>query len=155
MNKVAFLIGSESDKKIVEHSLEYFNYFDIDAEIIVMSAHRNPNEVHKFANSAKENGYVTLICGAGMSAHLAGAVKANTILPVIGVPLPGGMMDGLDSLLSTVNMPKGVPVATTSVGKAGAINAAILSAEIIALNNADMTSKLIKFKQNGSTLSGL
>lgn len=155
MNKVAFLIGSESDKKIVEHSLEYFDYFDIDAEIIVMSAHRNPNDVHKFANSAKENGYVTLICGAGMSAHLAGAVKANTILPVIGVPLPGGMMDGLDSLLSTVNMPKGVPVATTSVGKAGAINAAILSAEIIALNNADMTSKLIKFKQNGSTLSGL
>ena len=155
MNKVAFLIGSESDKKIVEHSLEYFDYFDIDAEIIVMSAHRNPNEGHRFANSAKENGYVTLICGAGMSAHLAGAVKANTILPVIGVPLPGGMMDGLDSLLSTVNMPKGVPVATTSVGKAGAINAAILSAEIIALNNADMTSKLIKFKQNGSTLSGL
>lgn len=155
MNKVAFLIGSESDKKIVEHSLEYFDYFNIDAEIIVMSAHRNPNEVHKFANSAKENGYVTLICGAGMSAHLAGAVKANTILPVIGVPLPGGMMDGLDSLLSTVNMPKGVPVATTSVGKAGAINAAILSAEIIALNNTDMTSKLMKFKQNGSTLSGL
>ena len=120
-----------------------------------MSAHRNPNEVHEFASSAKDNGYVTLICGAGMSAHLAGAVKANTILPVIGVPLPGGMMDGLDSLLSTVNMPKGVPVATTSVGKAGAINAAILSAEIIALNNKNMTDKLIKFKKNGSTLSGL
>lgn len=155
MNKVAFLIGSESDKKIVEHSIPYFNYFGIEAEIMVMSAHRNPNEVHKFASSSKENGYVTLICGAGMSAHLAGAVKANTILPVIGVPLPGGLMDGLDSLLSTVNMPKGVPVATTSIGKAGAINAAILSAEIIALNNENMTLKLIKFKKNGSTLSGL
>ena len=155
MNKVAFLIGSVSDKKTVEYSLEYFDYFNIDAEIIVMSAHRNPNEVHKFASNAKVNGYVTLICGAGMSAHLAGAVKANTILPVIGVPLPGGMMDGLDSLLSTVNMPKGVPVATTSVGKAGAINAAILAAEIIALNDSEMTEKLVKFKQNGSTLSGL
>jgi len=155
MNKVAFLIGSESDKKIVEHSLEYFNYFNIDAEIIVMSAHRNPNDVHNFASKAKENGYSTIICGAGMAAHLAGAVKANTILPVIGVPLPGGMMDGLDSLLSTAQMPKGVPVATTSVGKAGAINAAILSAEILALNDSDISDKLLKFKSNGATLSGI
>ena len=155
MNKVAFIIGSESDKKIVDHSKEYFEYFGINYQITVMSAHRNPETVHDFAKNAKTNGYSVLICGAGMSAHLAGAVKANTILPVIGVPLPGGMMDGLDSLLSTVNMPKGVPVATSSVGKAGAINAAILSAEIIALNNEDITKKLIDFKNNGSTLSGL
>tara|TARA_Y100000590_G_C15467306_1_gene918782 strand:+ start:115 stop:582 length:468 start_codon:yes stop_codon:yes gene_type:complete len=155
MNKVAFLIGSESDRVIVEHSNEYFEYFDIEHEIIVMSAHRNPVDVHEFSKNAKSNGYLILVCGAGMAAHLAGAVKSNTILPVIGVPLPGGMMDGLDSLLSTVNMPKGVPVATSSVGKAGAINAAILSAEIIALNNEDITKKLIDFKDNGSTLSGL
>ena len=155
MNKVAFLIGSETDKKIANHSLEYFEYFDIDAEIFVMSAHRNPDKVHKFAKNAKENGYSIIVCGAGMAAHLAGAVKSNTILPVIGVPLPGGMMDGLDSLLSTVQMPKGVPVATTSVGKAGAINAAILSAEILALNNSKISNKLLKFKSNGSTLSGI
>tara|TARA_Y100000590_G_scaffold124668_1_gene142691 strand:+ start:544 stop:1011 length:468 start_codon:yes stop_codon:yes gene_type:complete len=155
MNKVAFLIGSESDKKTVEYSMDYFNFFDIDAEIIVMSAHRNPSNVHEFSKNAKDNGYSVIICGAGMAAHLAGAVKANTILPVIGVPLPGGMMDGLDSLLSTVQMPKGVPVATTSVGKAGAINAAILSAEILALNNDEISKKLIAFKLNGATLSGL
>ena len=151
-NKVAFLIGSESDKKIVEHSLEYFDYFSIDAEILVMSAHRNPSKVHDFSRKAKDNGYSVIICGAGMAAHLAGAVKANTILPVIGVPLPGGMMDGLDSLLSTVQMPKGVPVATTSVGKAGAINAAILSAEIISLYDNEMVAKLDEFKSIGAKL---
>ena len=118
-NKVSFLIGSESDRKIVEVSLEYFEYFGIDASIQVMSAHRNPADVKDFALNARKNGYAVLICGAGMAAHLAGAVKANTSLPVIGVPLPGGMMDGLDSLLSTVQMPKGVPVATMSLGKAG------------------------------------
>ena len=155
MNKVAFLIGSESDRVIVEHSNEYFEYFDIEHEIIVMSAHRNPVDVHEFSKNAKSNGYLILVCGAGMAAHLAGAVKSNTILPVIGVPLPGGMMDGLDSLLSTVQMPKGVPVATVAVGKAGAINAAVLCAEILALSDSVINEKLVKFKNNGSSLSGL
>ena len=154
-NKVAFLIGSESDRKIVEYSLDYFKYFDIDAEIIVMSAHRNPSKVKEFSNTARNNGYFAIICGAGMAAHLAGAVKANTTLPVIGVPLPGGIMDGLDSLLSTVQMPKGVPVATMSVGKAGAINSAILCAEILSISNEDISKKLSHFKQNGSNISGL
>ena len=152
MNKVAFLIGSESDRKIVEHSNDFFEYFNIKNEIIVMSAHRNSIEVHEFSKNAKSNGYSILICGAGMAAHLAGAVKSNTVLPVIGVPLPGGMMDGLDSLLSTVQMPKGVPVATMTVGKAGAINAAIFSAEILALNNEIIADKLIEFKLNGAKL---
>ena len=155
MNKVSFLIGSESDRKTVEASLDYFEYFGIDIEITVMSAHRNPLEVKEFSASARSNGYSILICGAGMAAHLGGAVKANTTLPVIGVPLAGGMMDGLDSLLSTVQMPKGVPVATMSIGKSGSINAAILCAEIFSLNDDKILSKLDKFKSNGANLSGL
>jgi len=154
-NKVSFLIGSESDRKIVEVSLEYFNYFGIDAKINVMSAHRNPSDVEEFSKSARTNGYAVIVCGAGMAAHLAGAVKANTTLPVIGVPLPGGMMDGLDSLLSTVQMPKGVPVATMSLGKSGSINAAIMCAEILSLNDLKIENKLDIFKANGSTLDGL
>ena len=150
--KVAFLIGSESDRKIAESSLPYFNYFNLHLDLLVMSAHRNPHEVSEFASNARKEGYSILICGAGMAAHLGGAVKANTTLPVIGVPLPGGMMDGLDSLLSTVQMPKGVPVATMSVGKSGMINAAILCAEIFALNNSKTVDKLKEFKSKGAKL---
>ena len=151
--KVAFLIGSESDRKIAEASIDYFKYFNIKLDLLVMSAHRNPKEVSEFSSNARDNGYSILICGAGMAAHLGGAVKANTTLPVIGVPLPGGMMDGLDSLLSTVQMPKGVPVATMSVGKSGAINAAIFCAEVLSLNDEGISSKLDKFKSNGATIS--
>ncbi len=117
-----------------------------------MSAHRNPHEVSKFASNARINGYDILIGAAGMAAHLAGALKAHSTLPVIGVPLPGGIQDGTDSLFSTVQMPKGVPVATMAVGKAGAINAAILSAEILSLNNSNLINLLDKFKKNGSKL---
>tara|TARA_B100001564_G_C20545399_1_gene626364 strand:+ start:402 stop:869 length:468 start_codon:yes stop_codon:yes gene_type:complete len=151
--KVAFLIGSESDRKIAEASIDYFKYFNIKLDLLVMSAHRNPKEVSEFSSNARDNGYSILICGAGMAAHLGGAVKANTTLPVIGVPLPGGMMDGLDSLLSTVQMPKGVPVATMSVGKSGAINSAIFCAEVLSLNDEVILSKLDKFKSNGATIS--
>ena len=132
--------------------MQYYEHFGINAEIHVMSAHRNPKDVGKFASEARENGYSILIGSAGMSAHLAGALKAHSTLPVIGIPLPGGMMDGLDSLMSTVNMPKGVPVATVSMGKAGAINAAVLCAEIFSLNNDDMVKKLTDFKNNGCML---
>ena len=152
-NKVAFLIGSESDRKIAEASLPYFDYFNISLDLLVMSAHRNPKQVAEFSTNAREKGYSILICGAGMAAHLGGAVKANTTLPVIGVPLPGGMMDGLDSLLSTVQMPKGVPVATMSVGKSGSINAAIFCAEILSLQDSSLKSKLDEFKNNGASLS--
>ena len=117
-----------------------------------MSAHRNPVEVHDFCTSAPSNGYKILVGAAGMAAHLAGAIKANSILPVIGVPLDGGILTGLDSVLSTMQMPKGVPVATMSVGKSGAINAAILCAEIFALNDEDMKGKLHEFKKNGAKL---
>ena len=151
-NKIAFLIGSESDRKTVEKSIKYFDYFNLNVEIMVMSAHRNPNDVAEFAINARSNNYSILIGAAGMAAHLAGALKSHSTLPVIGVPLSGGIAEGLDALLSTVQMPKGVPVATMSVGKAGAINAAILSAEILSLNNDLIANKLIEFKNNGSKI---
>ena len=144
--KAAFLIGSESDKETVETSRKYFEYFDIELDLRVMSAHRNPDDVSEFASSARDNGYHVLIGAAGMAAHLAGALKAHSTLPVIGVPLAGGIEDGLDALLSTVQMPKGVPVATMAVGKAGAINAAILTAEILSLNNTTLPKNLLNLK---------
>ena len=151
-NKVAILLGSENDMKYVEGSYQYFEFFNINVETHVISAHRNPDQVAEFTKSAIDNGYSILIGAAGMAAHLAGALKAHSILPVIGVPLPGGISDGMDSLLSTVQMPKGVPVATMSVGKSGMINAAILCAEIFALNNSETINKLKEFKSKGAKL---
>ena len=151
-NKVAILLGSENDMKYVESSYQYFDFFNIKVETHVISAHRNPDQVAEFTKNAPEKGYSILIGAAGMAAHLAGALKAHSILPVIGVPLPGGISDGMDALLSTVQMPKGVPVATMSVGKHGMINAAILSAEILALNNSEISTKLIEFKKIGAKL---
>ena len=150
--KVAVLIGSESDRETMEAARQYFDYFQIEMDLRVMSAHRNPEEVSKFATSARSNGYHILIGAAGMAAHLAGALKAHSTLPVIGIPLAGGIEDGMDALLSTVQMPKGVPVATMAVGKAGAINAAILTAEILSLNNSILVNKLQEFKKSGSKL---
>ncbi len=150
--KVAILLGSISDKHIADASIEYFEYFGIDMEILIMSAHRNPDQVAEFASTAREKGYGVLIGGAGMAAHLAGALKANSTLPVIGLPMPGGMSDGLDALLSTVQMPKGVPVATMAIGKAGAINAAILCAEIFSLEDDVISEKLLEFKKAGCVI---
>lgn len=151
-NKVAIILGSANDKKYVEDSYKYFNFFSIEVETHVISAHRNPDEVADFAKSARDKGYKVLIGGAGMAAHLSGALKANSTLPVIGVPFPGGVSDGMDALLATVQMPKGVPVATMSVGKHGVINAAILSAEILSLNDTSLVDKLSEFKKNGATV---
>ena len=131
--KIAIILGSETDIPTMEAANKYYEYFDLNYEMMVMSAHRNPQQVHKFALSARENGYGILVGAAGMAAHLAGALKSTSTLPVIGVPLYGGVDSGMDALLSTVQMPKGVPVATMSIGKSGAINAAILSAEILSL----------------------
>ena len=151
--KVAFLIGSESDRDTINHSIDYFNYFNIDCEVYVMSAHRNPSQVADFASNARNKGYSVLIGSAGMAAHLAGALKAHSSLPVIGVPLKGGVVDGLDSLLATVQMPKGLPVATVAVGKSGAINAAILCAEILSLNDVNILNKLDSFRSNDFSVS--
>ena len=150
--KVAVLIGSESDRETMESARKYFDYFQVEMDLRVMSAHRNPVEVSEFAISARSNGYHVLIGAAGMAAHLAGALKAHSTLPVIGVPLKGGVEDGMDALLSTVQMPTGVPVATMAVGKPGAINAAILTAEILSLQNPKLSAKLQEFKNAGSKL---
>lgn len=152
MNKVAILIGSKTDQDIMLAAKPYYDYFGIDWELMVLSAHRNPEKVGEFAINARKNGYGCLVAGAGMAAHLAGMLKAHSTLPVIGVPMPGGISSGLDALLSTVQMPKGVPVATVAVGKAGAINAAVLAAEIFSLSDESMANKLADFKQNGCTL---
>lgn len=152
MKKVAILMGSETDRPLMEAALPYLEYFGLPYQVQVLSAHRSPEQVAQFAASAEEQGYGVLIAGAGMAAHLAGALKAHSILPVIGVPLPGGLADGLDALLATVQMPKGVPVATVSVGKAGAINAAVLAAEILALGDAELRERLKAYKARGSVL---
>jgi 5-(carboxyamino)imidazole ribonucleotide mutase len=152
MKKVAVLIGSDSDRDTVMVAEPYFNYFGIEWELHVLSAHRNPKEVSEFSSNARKNGYGCLIGGAGMAAHLAGAIKAHSSLPVIGIPMPGGISNGMDALLATVQMPKGVPVATLAVGKAGAINAAILCAEIFSIENEDLAVKLDLFKSNGCKL---
>ena len=152
-NKIAVLIGSETDRETIEYSKDYFDFFGIEYEIHVMSAHRNPLKVSEFAKNARDNGYSVLVGAAGMAAHLAGALKSNSSLPVIGVPLKGGIADGLDSLLSTVQMPKGLPVATVAVGKSGAINAAILCAEILSLGDKLILEKLEIFRKNGCILN--
>jgi len=152
MKKAAILMGSETDRPVMEAALPYLDYFKVPYEVHIFSAHRNPEQVARFAAAARENGFGVIIAGAGMAAHLAGAVKAHTTLPVIGVPLMGGVADGLDALLSTVQMPRGVPVATVTVGKAGAINAAVLVAEILALEEPDLHARLEQFKERGAKL---
>jgi len=153
-NKVLILVGSESDRKIIEAALPYFEYFDTQAEIRVSSAHRNPEATAELAGKARENGFSAIVCAAGMAAHLAGLCAAHSDLPVIGVPLAGGALDGLDALLSTVQMPSGIPVATFAIGKAGAVNAAVFCARILSLKDRDIAEKLIHFRKAGSKLPG-
>lgn len=151
-NKVAFLMGSESDREVVEKSKKYFKFFGIDVDYIVSSAHRNPDKTGKLAAEARANGYSVVICAAGMAAHLAGVCASHTDLPVIGVPLKGGILDGVDALLSTVQMPSGIPVATMAVGKAGVINSAVYCAKILSLQDEDIARRLAEFKSKGSKL---
>jgi len=152
MAHVAVLFGSKSDLKYWEESKQYLEYFDISSELKVLSAHRTPEEVASFAKDARKNGVRVIIAGAGMAAHLAGAIAAHTDLPVLGVPLPGGIMDGTDALLSTVQMPAGVPVATFAVGKAGLRNACVFAAQILSLNDPGLVEKLEAFKKMGARL---
>jgi phosphoribosylaminoimidazole carboxylase PurE protein len=152
MAHVAVLFGSKSDLKYWEESKQYLEYFDISAELKVLSAHRTPEEVASFAKEARKNDIRVIIAGAGMAAHLAGAIAAHTDLPVLGVPLPGGIMDGTDALLSTVQMPAGVPVATFAVGKAGLRNACVFAAQILSLNDPVLVKKLEEFKKMGARL---
>jgi len=152
MSEIAILLGSESDNKYWEESKKYLEYFSLAADIFFLSAHRTPEKVAEFAQTARSKGYKIIIAGAGMAAHLAGAVAAHTDLPVLGVPLPGGIMDGLDALLSTVQMPAGVPVATFTVGTAGMRNACVFAAEILSLIRPELVERLKTFKKQGSRL---
>jgi 5-(carboxyamino)imidazole ribonucleotide mutase len=138
--KVAVLMGSASDKDKMAPAAETLERFGIEADVRVLSAHRNPAQVTALASGAREAGYVAFICGAGMAAHLAGVVAAHTTLPVVGVPLSGGALDGVDALYSTVQMPKGIPVATVAVN--GSMTAALLVVQMLAISNADLAAKL-------------
>ena len=140
MKKVGIIMGSDSDLPIVQKAVDTLKGLEIPYEVHIYSAHRTPVEAHDFAVNARKNGFGAIICAAGMAAHLAGAIAANTTLPVIGIPCKGGMMDGLDALLSTVQMPSGIPVATVAVG--GGVNAALLAAQIIAVEDAALAAKL-------------
>ncbi len=138
--KVAVLMGSPNDQPKMAPAAATLEEFGIEADERVMSAHRTPMAVADFARSARENGYAAIICGAGMAAHLAGAVAANTTLPVIGVPLSGGALNGVDALYATVQMPKGIPVATVAID--GAMNAALLVVQMLAVTDAGLAKKL-------------
>jgi phosphoribosylaminoimidazole carboxylase PurE protein len=140
--KVAVLMGSDSDRERMQGAAQVLEELGIPYEIHVMSAHRTPSKVADFAAGAAGRGICVLIAAAGMANHLAGAVAARTILPVIGVPLDASSLGGLDALLATVQMPSGVPVATVAVGSAGAKNAAWLAAQILALSDAGLADKL-------------
>ena len=138
--KVAVLMGSESDKEKMAPAADTLAKFGIEADVRVLSAHRTPAKVAELASTARENGYAAFICGAGMAAHLAGAVAAQTTLPVVGVPLSGGALDGVDALYSTVQMPKGIPVATVAVN--GSMNAALLVVQMLAITDAELAAQL-------------
>ncbi len=145
-SRVAVVFGSDSDWKVMEKCVEQLRAFDEDPHVEVMSAHRNPDRVRAFASTAEENGIEVIIAAAGMSNALAGAIAANTCLPVIGVPLISGSMQGVDALLSTVQMPPGVPVACMSLGEAGAKNAALLAVQIIARHDQKLAAAYRNFK---------
>ena len=140
MKKVGIIMGSDSDLPIVQKGIDMLKSLEIPYEVHIYSAHRTPVQAHDFAVNARENGFGALICAAGMAAHLAGAIAANTTLPVIGIPCKGGMLDGLDALLATVQMPTGIPVATVAMN--GAANAALLAAQIIAVEDAALAERL-------------
>ena len=138
--KVAVLMGSPNDQPKMAPATATLGEFGIEADERVMSAHRTPAAVAEFATSARQNGYAAVICGAGMAAHLAGAVAANTTLPVVGVPLSGGALNGVDALYATVQMPKGIPVATVAID--GSMNAALLVVQMLAITDAELARKL-------------
>ena len=146
--EVAVIMGSDSDLPVVEAAFPIFDKFGINYTKNVMSAHRTPHDVIEFIKNSENNGCKVFIAAAGMAAHLAGALAAHTVRPVIGIPIESGGMGGIDSLLSTVMMPPGVPVATVAVGKSGAKNSAILAIQILATSNDELQQKLVNFKED-------
>ncbi len=146
--QVLILIGSESDRATMEKTVQTLNEFGISSQLEVASAHRTPAKVVAMVREGEKNGVKVFVAAAGMAAHLGGAVASNTIRPVIGVPLAGSALNGMDSLLSTVQMPKGIPVATVAIGEHGAINAGFLAAQIIALSDPAVAAKLRERREN-------
>ncbi len=140
MKKVGIVMGSRSDLPVVEKAMDTLRAYGVPFEAHVYSAHRTPEEARSFALNARKNGFGVLIAAAGMAAHLAGALAATTTVPVIGIPCKGGALDGLDALLSTVQMPSGIPVATVALN--GAVNAALLAVEILAVGDDGLAEKL-------------
>ncbi|MDF2690164.1 MAG: phosphoribosylaminoimidazole carboxylase, catalytic subunit [Gammaproteobacteria bacterium] len=140
--KVAIIMGSQSDWPVLEHSAQTLDQLGIPYEVSIVSAHRTPDKMFEFAESAEKHGIEVIIAGAGGAAHLPGMTAAKTHLPVLGVPMPTQALNGMDSLLSIVQMPKGIPVGTLAIGQAGAVNAAILAAAILAIKYPDIQEKL-------------
>ena len=148
MKKVAVLMGSDSDWPVVRSACAQLDAFGIPYEAHIMSAHRSPALVAEFSGYARKNGFGVIICAAGLAAHLAGAVAANTTLPVIGIPLKSNALDGVDALLSTVQMPSGIPVATVAID--GAVNAALLAVQILAVEDPALAQKLDEHRAAGA-----
>lgn len=140
MKKVGIIMGSDSDLPIIQKAVDVLKAFEVPYEVHIYSAHRTPVEARDFSVSARENGFGVLIAAAGMAAHLAGAVAANTTLPVIGIPCKGPVLDGMDALLATVQMPTGIPVATVAIN--GGANAALLALQILAVSDEELAQKL-------------
>ena len=140
MKKVGIIMGSDSDLPIIEKAIDILKDFSVPFEVHIYSAHRTPEKAIEFSKNAEKNGFGVIIAAAGMAAHLAGVIAANTILPVIGIPCKSKNLEGIDALLSTVQMPSGIPVATVAIN--GGINAALLSIEILAVNDKELSKKL-------------
>ncbi len=148
MKKAAVIMGSDSDLPVVEKAVLKLKEFGVPTEVHVFSAHRTPAEAKVFSESARENGFGVIIAAAGKAAHLAGALAANTTLPVIGIPIKSSTLDGMDALLSTVQMPSGIPVATVAID--GAENAALLAVQILSLEEKSLADKLLEARESGA-----
>jgi len=142
MNFVSIIMGSKSDYEIMKHCADTFEKFNVKYEIVISSAHRSPERTKTYIKESEEKGAVAFIAAAGMAAHLAGALAAGTTKPVIGVPMKGGAMDGMDAMLSTVQMPAGMPVGTVALGRSGAVNAAYFAMQILAISDNELAVKL-------------
>jgi 5-(carboxyamino)imidazole ribonucleotide mutase len=146
--KVGVIMGSDSDLPTMEETFKVLDKFGVSYEVRILSAHRSPDETAAYAKDSAERGLQILIAGAGWAAHLAGVLAAETVLPVIGVPIDSSPLQGMDALLSTVQMPPGIPVATMAVGKGGARNAALFAVQILALHDPSLKKKLFEFKKD-------
>ena len=148
MKKVAIIMGSDSDLPVVSKAVDVLKDYGVPFEVHVLSAHRTPEQAKTFSSLAADNGFGVIIAAAGKAAHLAGAIAANTVLPVIGIPIKASVLDGMDALLSTVQMPAGIPVATVAID--GAANAAILAVQILAVDDIELSNKLFEARQKAA-----